>query len=59
MKLQKEKNEEIQGDKNKLISMIESHVMYHCQGFVLIGIREKVCPKKEFEGGQCIKFVDI
>lgn len=57
MKLQKEKNEKIQGDKNKFVSMIKSHVMYHCQGLVLIDIRE-VCPKKEFEGGRCIKFVD-
>lgn len=39
--------------------IIRSHVMYHCQGLVLTGIREKVCPKKEFEGGRCIKFVAV
>lgn len=38
---------------------MEFHVRY-CLGLVLIRIREKkMCPKKEFEGGQYMKFVDI
>lgn len=36
------KREKIQGDKNNLISMIKSHVVYHFQDLVLIGIRKSV-----------------
>lgn len=38
---------------------MKSYVMYHWQSLVLTAVGEKACPKKEFEGGQWIKFVDV